>query len=82
VGYGWFMWLLELAGFMTESLRTHPAFSYTVSMQFGSSTVYVYSCGYPGFLGAACCSVRKPKPSGTGPPHSLRLHRRIDFKKK
>jgi len=35
------MCLLELAGFMTESPRTHLAFSYTVFIQLGSSTVYV-----------------------------------------
>jgi len=34
--------------------------------------------GCSGFLGAACCSVRKPKPS----KGRLRLHRRTDFKKK
>ena len=39
--YGWFMWLLELAGFMTESPQTHLAFSLTVFIQLGSSTVYV-----------------------------------------
>jgi len=40
---GWFMWLLELAGFMTESPQTHLAFSLTVfiQLQVGSSNVYV-----------------------------------------
>ena len=41
MGYGWFMWLLELAGFITESPQTHLAFSLTVFIQLGSSTVYV-----------------------------------------
>jgi len=41
VGYGWFMWLLELASFITESPQTYLAFSLTVFIQLGSSTVYV-----------------------------------------
>ena len=41
MGYGWITCLLELAGFMPGSTRTHLAFSYTVFTQLGSSTVYV-----------------------------------------
>jgi len=41
VEYGWFSCLFELAGFMTGSMQTHLAFSYTVLIQLGSSTVYV-----------------------------------------
>jgi len=47
VGYWWFMWLLELAGFMTESPQTHLAFSHAVFIQLGSSTVYVVAAVVP-----------------------------------
>jgi len=78
VGYGWFMWPLKLAGFITESPQTHLAFS-PVFIQLGSSTVYAVVVLVSLVRRVVPCANPNLQRSGYG---AVRLHRRIDFRKK